>query len=268
MAAPAATGHLIDVGEGKLHVHVRDGDQPTVVFLHYWGGSHRTWTPVIDKLGPRIGSIAYDHRGWGESNTVPGPFGLDQLADDAQRVIDTLGTASYVLVGHSMGAKVVQLLAGRRPQGLSGAILVAPAPPRPAPVTAAQQDGLAHAYDTAESVIEAIDLMLTKRGLTPELQRQVIQDSLRGSAEARAAWPRHGLVADIRPAAEAIDVPVLVLAGEDDRVDPPAALATHLMPHIPGATMMVLPNTGHLSPLEIPNQIAGHIAHFVSQVQQ
>ena len=85
---------------------------------------------------------------------------------------------------------------------------------------------------------------------------------MRGHPDARAAWPRSGLVADISAQVEAIDVPVLALAGRHDRVDPPEVLAEHLVPHIPRAELVELSDTGHLSPLEVPDQVAVHITEF------
>ena len=260
------TGQLVDVGTGGLRAHLRQGETPTLVFLHYWGGSHRTWTPVVDRLRSRHGVVTYDQRGWGASNRMPGPFNLDQLADDAQHVVESCDLSSYVLVGHSMGGKVTQLLAARRPGGLAGVVLVAPAPPVPVGVTAAQQDALLHAYDDAETVGEAIDHALTRRGLPPGLRTQVVEDSLRGSPGAREEWPRHGIVQDIGDVVTNVDVPVLVLAGADDRVDPPATLATHLLPRIPTATVQLLTGTGHLAPLEVPDQVSGYVERFVAGV--
>jgi pimeloyl-ACP methyl ester carboxylesterase len=63
-----------------------------------------------------------------------------------------------------------------------------------------------------------------------------------------------------------IDVPVLVLAGSDDQVDPPATLQAHLLPSIPSAMIQLLTGTGHLSPLEVPDQVAAHIDGFVGEL--
>jgi pimeloyl-ACP methyl ester carboxylesterase len=210
--------------------------------------------------------VAYDQRGWGDSASMPGPYDLEQFADDAQRVIDALGHSRYVLVGHSMGGKVAQLLAARKPEGLIGVVLVAPAPPAPIGVTEQVQEAVSHAYDSEETVLQGIDQMLTHSGLTAELRRQVVEDSLRGGEQARLAWPRQGMVQDVSAGVGAIEVPVLVLAGSHDKVDPPAVLADHLLPLIPTASLTVLTGTGHLSPLEVPDQVAARIGTFVAQL--
>ena len=91
--------------------------------------------------------VSYDHRGWGAARDLPGPYGISELADDALAVIAGLGVSRYVLAGHSMGGKVAQLAAARRPEGLAALALIAPAPPHPA-VDAKAAEALAHAFDS------------------------------------------------------------------------------------------------------------------------
>jgi pimeloyl-ACP methyl ester carboxylesterase len=255
-----------DVQGGQVHADVREGDGPVLIFLHYWGGSRRTWGPVLRRLSPGQSFVAYDQRGWGDSASLPGPYDLEQLADDAQRVIDAAGRSRAVLVGHSMGGKVAQLLAARKPEDLLGVVLVAPAPPAPVGVTEQVLAAVSHAYDSEETVLQGIDQMLTHSELTADLRRQVVEDSLRAGEPARLAWPRQGMVQDLSAAVAAIEVPVLVLAGSHDKVDPPAVLAEHLLPLIPTASLTVLTGTGHLSPLEVPDQVATHIGAFVTRL--
>ncbi|MGW1887423.1 alpha/beta fold hydrolase [Streptomyces sp. NPDC001970] len=259
-------GRYFHVKDGRIYGHVREGHGPALVFLHYWGGSHRTWRPVIERLSPAQKFVSFDHRGWGESTHVPGPYRIEQLADDAERVIDELGHSEYVVVGHSMGGKVAQVLASRRPAGLKGAVLVAPAPPAPIGVTHEFQEALAHAYDNHETIDQSIDLVLTNGELSAEARRQVHEDSSRAGEAARMAWPRQALLEDFTDRVGAIDVPVLVLAGCGDKVDPPQILREHLLPLITTATLTELGGTGHLSPLEVPDQIASHISAFVTRL--
>jgi pimeloyl-ACP methyl ester carboxylesterase len=94
----------------------------------------------------------------------------------------------------------------------------------------------------------------------------VITDSLAHNPDALLAWPLEGMTQNVTNAAGLIKVPVQVLAGRHDLVDPPASLEADLLPVIPGARMTVLEGTGHLSPLEIPDQIANEIDQFVASV--
>ena len=55
----------VDVRGGRLPVWTQAGEPVTLVFLHIWGGSHRTFGPVIARLGSGCAVVSYDHRGWG-----------------------------------------------------------------------------------------------------------------------------------------------------------------------------------------------------------
>jgi len=250
----------------RIYVDERGDGQPALVFLHYYGGSSRTWDGVIRDLAGRYRSVAMDHRGWGNSDAPEQGYTIGDLANDVQDVIEALNLERYVLVGHSMSGKVAQLFASRRPLGLQGVVLVAPSPPSPMSVSAAQRAEMAKVYDTRESIIWALDNVLTANRLTAELRDQVIADSLRGTRQAKLAWPIGGMVEDITAAVLSINVPVLVIAGELDQVDRPETLRSELLPRIAGARMHVLPGTGHLSPLENPDAVAAAIHQFMQQL--
>ena len=71
------------------------------------------------------------------------------------------------------------------------------------------------------------------------------------------------MLEDISGAVPDISVPTLVLAGENDRVEKIDSLQRALVPNIPTARMTVIPETGHLSPLEVPERIASEIRAFL-----
>ncbi|MFT4502976.1 alpha/beta fold hydrolase [Caballeronia sp. 15711] len=257
------------VAANGINIHVEDqgnGALP-VVFLHYWGGSSRTWDGVIAALPTGYRTIAPDLRGWGDSDAPPAGYALADFADDAQRMIAAMDLKRFVLVGHSMGGKIAQLLASRRPQGLAGLVLVAPSPPGPLALPAEVRAAMEGAYLTRESVGMSIDQMLTAKPLSAKHREQVIEDSLRGASQAKLAWPRSTSQEDITLDAAAIDVPVMVIAGELDRIDGPAILEAQLLTRVPHAVMHVLPGTGHLSPLESPVEVAGIIRGFVDGLE-
>jgi pimeloyl-ACP methyl ester carboxylesterase len=243
----------------------RPGTGPTLVFLHYWGGSARTWEPVIARLAGRS-TLSLDFRGWGRSGALPGPYTLEQFADDVTDVINQCGLTDYVLVGHSMGGKVAQLIASRNPDGLSRLVLVGSGPAHPADViTPDYQARLSHAYDNAESVSGVRDHVLTATALDQALKTQVVEDSLAGGLPAREEWPLRGIAQDITAEARRIEVPTLVLAGEHDQVEPIDVLKNNLVPYIADASFAVIEGSGHLIPLEAPARLAGVIAQFVAR---
>jgi pimeloyl-ACP methyl ester carboxylesterase len=51
--------------EFALHREIVGEGSPTLVFLHYWGGSARTWRPVVRHLAASYRCVAYDSRGGG-----------------------------------------------------------------------------------------------------------------------------------------------------------------------------------------------------------
>lgn len=248
----------------RIRVTEQGEGERALVFLHYWGGSSRTWDSVVSRLSALCRTVTTDHRGWGDSDSPEHGYTIADLANDAQEVIETLGLRRYILVGHSMGGKVAQLLASRRPAGLQGLVLVAPSPPSPMALPEEQRAAMAAAYDSRESIEWVLDNVLTANPLTPACREQVIADSLRGAPQAKAAWPRTAMLEDITDDVRSINVPVLVIAGELDKVDRVETLQKELLPRIAGARLQVLPGIGHLSPLEAPEAVAAAIEKFVA----
>jgi pimeloyl-ACP methyl ester carboxylesterase/ketosteroid isomerase-like protein len=251
----------------RIHVMQRGSGELALVFLHYYGGSSRTWNAVASALPDRYRIVATDHRGWGDSEAPADGYRIADLAADAEGVIEALGLRRYVLVGHSMGGKVAQLIASRRPGGLDGLVLVAPSPPSPMFLSDEQRATLSGAYQSRESVEFVIDHVLTAKPLDAARREQVIEDSLRAAPQAKAAWPDVAMREDITAAVASIDAPTIVISGELDQVDRVATLQAELLPRIPHAAMHVLAGTGHLSPLEAPAEVARIIARFVAAIE-
>lgn len=244
----------------------RPGAGPTLVFLHYWGGSGRTWHAVVDLL-PRADVLTVDFRGWGRSAGLPGPYSLNQYAADISAVLERAGVTDFVLVGHSMGGKVAQLVAATRPTGLRGLALVAPGPAKPGPtITAEYQDALSHAYDSDESVTAARDHILTASAISPDQAATVLADSGASNEAARYEWPLRGIAEDITDQTRMIEVPTVVIAGEHDQVEPVDVLRDNLLPFLDRVEFRVVSGSGHLIPLEAPGSLAAEIETFARSV--
>lgn len=237
------------------------------MFLHYYGGSSRTWDRVVRQLPNRYRIVAPDHRGWGQSDAPADGYRIAELGADAEGVIAGLGLKRYILVGHSMGGKVAQWVASRQPLGLQGLVLIAPSPPTPMPLSDEQRAGLTGVYQTRESIEFVLDNVLTAKKLDAACREQVIEDSLNGAPQAKAAWPNVMMGEDISAAVASIDVPTIVISGSLDAVDSIDALKAELMPRIPHASMHVLDGVGHLSPLEAPEEVARVLANFAAAIE-
>lgn len=102
----------------------------TVLAIHGITANSRSWAAVAREL-PDVRMIAPDLRGRGRSGGLPGPFGLEQQADDLAAVLDAAGVDRVVVAGHSMGAFVAIRLAQRHPDRVAALVLVDGGPPLP-----------------------------------------------------------------------------------------------------------------------------------------
>ena len=251
----------------SIHAEVHGTAEPALVFLHYWGGTSRTWRKVTAELEGQFKTVAYDARGWGKSDKTLAGYKLADLADEALSLVKALGIKQYVLVGHSMGGKVAQLIASRRPEGLVGLILVAPAQPTPRHNPDEMREQQLHAYDNRENVLKAIGSgRLTARTPSPEILEQIVEDSLSGSREATMAYPMESILEDISAEVANINVPTVLLAGELDQVDSIERHKTEVLAYLPNAEFKIIKGSGHLIPIDEPVQLAKEIASFTMRL--
>lgn len=253
---PSST--TVSVNGLNLHVAQKGSGQTAIVFLHYWGGSGRTWGPVIDRLSEHHRCVAVDLRGWGKSDCTASDFSLAAQASDVEAVIAELGLTDFVLVGHSMGGKIAQIVASRHPPGLRVLVLVAPAPPTPVLIPDEEKEMRLAGYRSEEGVGMVLGI-LAKRPLSEAHRRQVVEDTLSGQKEAKEAWIGQNMAVDISSAASAIEVPVHVIVGDKDKVETEEVLRREMPRYIQNVRFHILGGVGHLAPLEAPEEITSII---------
>jgi len=256
---------IVETRNASIRLVESGTGEPAAVFLHYWGGSSRTWRYVTRLLSDRVRCICLDQRGWGRSSAPDGRYDLEAMANDAAAVIAALGVQRFVLVGHSMGGKVAQILAARRPDGLEGLILVAPAPPVPMPVPEAARQAMLESYGSRAGVQQALQI-LAFRPLSGEDQESVIEDTLRGLPDAKQAWTDSGMTMGLGECLSVVTVPTLIAVGDQDQVENAAALRTIFSNALPHAEIHVLAGVGHLSPLEAPQELALLCRPFIDRI--
>jgi len=253
----------LKAGELSFNVQESGSGEPALLFLHYWGGSARTWNAVISELSTGFWCIAYDQRGWGQSDAAERGYSIPDLALDARDIAEALHLGRYVLVGHSMGGKVAQFLASQRPPGLVGLVLVAPATPAPQNIPEPAKQAQLHAYDSRENALEAL-AFLTAQPPSDNLREQILEDNFASSSsQAKLAWPTLSAYEDISGVVGNIAVPTLILAGDQDRQDPLEQHRREVLPRIPGAAIKIIRESGHLIPVDQPYQLAEAIRAFV-----
>ncbi len=229
--------------------------RPSLVFLHYFGGSSQSWTEVIARLADDYHCVAPDLRGFGESEDSVETFTIEDYADDVQELIALLELENFVLIGHSMGGKFALALAARNPKGLQSLILLAPSPPTAEPIPETERKRLLTTHGNrcvaTETVCKAAGIKLSA-----ELFERSITDNLRSSKAAWRAWLECGSRADISEMMKNINVPVLLISGENDKAIGKKVIEREVVRRLKGAKLVVVPDAGHLLPMEVPETVA------------
>jgi lipase len=127
----------VPVPGGALHV-ARAGPpaaaaEVVVLAAHGVTASLMTWRTVARELDERVCLLAPDLRGRGRSAKLPGPYGMAVHVTDMIRVLDHVQAPPAVLVGHSMGAYVVERLAADYPERAAALVLLDAGLPFPRP---------------------------------------------------------------------------------------------------------------------------------------
>lgn len=229
--------------------------RPSLIFLHYFGGSSLAWTEVIEELESDYHCVAPDMRGFGASDALPEKYTVKDYADDVANLIRALEIENYVLIGHSMGGKIAMALAARNPKNLQSLILLAPSPPTPEPMKEDERAKLLETYGNRRVATERVCKAAGEK-LSGEVFERAINDNLRSSEAAWKWWLESGSREDVSAEINQINVPVLVAAGENDDAMTPELLRREVVRRIKGARLVVVPEVKHLLPLEAPATVA------------
>ncbi|MCC3156276.1 alpha/beta hydrolase [Hymenobacter sp. 15J16-1T3B] len=238
----------------------------TLVFLHYWAGSGREWSGVVEALEADYPCLTPDLGGFGDAPPPARGYSVEAYASEVEALIGQQQLTEYVLVGHSMGGKIALDVAARQPPGLRGLALLTPSPPTPEPMREADRLASLRSYGdpaAAEATFEHI----TARPLPDALRQQVIADNLRTSKAAWDAWLLQGSKEDICALMPRVRVPVFLIAGTADPVLPPQVHQRELLPCLPEATTFhLIEGAGHLLPLEAPGEVASGLRQFMGEL--
>ena len=112
--------HLtVKANKAEFHA-VRTGRGQPLLLLHGWPEFWMTWEPVMQRLADRFEVIAPDLRGFGDSSKPAGPWGAADHAADMLAVLDALELRTVGIVGHDVGAAVIQSMARLAPDRFVG----------------------------------------------------------------------------------------------------------------------------------------------------
>ena len=198
----------------------------TLLLIHGFPFDHRMWQAQLAGLSGDVRVIAPDLRGAGESEVTPGPYSMDQYADDLVTLMDHLEVTQAVVAGLSMGGYIAFALWRRHPERVRALALL---DTRAEPDTAQGREARnAAAYrvrqgGAAAYADEMLPKLLAPAGMANPRIRERVRDMM-------AAQPVDGIVAalgamrdrpDSRPTLATISVPTLVIVGEQDTLTPP-----------------------------------------------
>ncbi|GAB2852388.1 alpha/beta fold hydrolase [Hymenobacter ruber] len=222
----------------------------TIIALHYWAGSGREYD-VLRPLLPAANLLAPDLPGFGAQPVPPGfDYSVRAYADWIAAYIQQQQVADFTLIGHSMSGKMALALAARQPVGLRRLVLLSPSPPAGEPMTEADRAASLAAYGKREEA-EKTFRKITRQPLPATLRAQVIADNLRSTEAAWATWLLKGAREDITALMPQLNVPCHLLVGDGDTSITPDSQRRLTLPLLPAGTPFeVVPNTGHLLPLE------------------
>jgi len=251
------------------YVEQGSGDT-TLVFLHGLGGGHAAWKdqlPYFGTCGYR--AVAWDQPGYGASPMVD-PYDFEHVAGALRRLLEQLGGPPAVLVGHSMGGFVAQEAYGRYPHLVKALVLAFTSPAFGGAGGEFQRQFIASRIaplDEGKTMADiAARLMPTMRGARSKAGG--LEHAERVMANVPAATYRKAAALlttfDRRELLPRIAVPTLVLAGADDRTAP-ASVMQRMAHLIPGAEHAVLPDCGHLGPMDQPDEFNQALRSFLER---
>ncbi len=263
-AVRVATHHTFS--EPQLRVTVQGQGAP-VVLSHALGLDSRMWDGLAAELAASHLVLRYDQRGHGGSAAPPGPYAIDDLVDDAARLIREWGRGPVVFVGLSMGGMVGQGLALRHPELLRGLVLANTTSQYPAAAQAMWQQRIAAVE--AGGLAAIADMVMERyfsaafRAAQPDAVAGFRATLLRSDAAGYVACCHAVAAVDWLDRLAQLRCPTLVIAGAQD-VGAPPAMSQAIAERIAGSELVVLADASHLSVAEQPALFAQHLRRFLA----
>lgn len=248
------------------------GSGTPVVLLHAFPFNSSMWEPQLDSLGDKFRFIVPDLKGFGATEAPEGEsaYSMDSYADEVKAIVDAAGLDRFVLAGLSMGGYIALAYMRKYADGVSGLVLAdtrAEAdPPEGKEKRSNQQKQVLQ--DGTAGLIEGLTgalLAESTRSNKPDVVKKVqaaMDNPAAGFIGALEAMKNR---IDSTEGLAKIDVPTLVIVGENDGITPPEA-ARKLHEHIGGSQLVVIPEAGHISNMEAPEAFNGALGEFLNRL--
>lgn len=258
----------VDVG-GLRIAYERAGAGPPLVLLHgFVGDARSTWGRQIDALSDEFTVVAWDGPGAGRSSDPPPSFGLPDFAECLAGFVAALGLDRPHVAGFSFGAALALQLFGRRP-GLPSSLILAGgyagwAGSLPPEVV---EERLATSLRAAElAPARFVDTLLPTMFSSSASAERVAGFAAavgRFHPAGFQAMARAVAAADLRDVLPGIDVPTLLLTGDEDERSP-VTVAEALHAAIPASRLVVMSGVGHVSSVEAAELFTREVRDFLN----
>jgi 3-oxoadipate enol-lactonase len=239
-----------------------------IVLLHGIGGNKRNWHDNLPALAAHWHPVAWDARGYGESDDYDGPLTFTDYADDLPRVLDHFGAAKAHILGLSMGGRIAMDFAQRHPERLLSVTLcdthrglVTFSDEQRREFLRLRKEPLISGGEPKD-IAPAVARSLSGPNITPEAYAKLLDSLCRlhkgsyiKSLEATVLAEPHDRLGDIR-------VPAHVIVGSEDKLTTPA-MAQDLVDRIPGAKLTIINDAGHLTNIEKPEAFNAAVVAFL-----
>ena len=249
---------------GKTLSVEKQGSGDPVVLLHGLGSTANVWEPQVRALSDRFTLLRYDLEGAGRS-AATGTLSIAGWVEDLKALLDLEGIAKARLVGHSLGTLILQHFAVAHPQRVDKLVFIGVNRAPPEARRAAIRERVAKVRaEGIDAIVEAI----VKGGLSPHTLSEkpevvaFVRELLTRQSDEGYARSCEAMAAAVAADAAAIQAPVLLVAGRDDAISPPAnseAFAADLA----NARVQVLEQCGHWHPIEQPAALNAALREFL-----
>ncbi len=252
------------------------GEGNTTVFLFHgaYGCKDYFRHEIATLVGAGLRVVAWDAPGYGLSRLPDQPLSIEYLAEAGARLVDAQGTATNIVLGHSMGGIIAPLVAVLRPQTVHGLVISATVGSFSQKTEEDKRRFLAERIDplqagksfreTARAVVDSMFAPGSSGPLVEMVREVALCTASETFIQAIAAIVNYR-GEDTLPR---VKQPTLLLAGHHDVVGRPEGMRSIQKQFIPHAQFKELPNSGHYGFAEEPELFNRHLLDFVRHVQQ
>ena len=245
------------------------GAGPTLVFMHGIGGNRTNWHDQLAACAAAFHAVAWDARGYGLSEDYEGPLDFADFSRDLLRLLDHLGALRAHVCGLSMGGRIALDFHARFPARVASLILCDTFTGFAASFSAAERAEFVRlrkapllAGKEPRDIAPGLAALLLGPRAEPAVKERAIasmaalhKESYLKAIEATTGYDKPVSLA-------AIEVPVLLVYGAEDRLTP-VEIGREMAAEIKGARLVLIEDAGHLPNIERPEAFNEAVREFL-----